>query len=87
MTMIFCVALATLGSCATEKEIVMVEEAAVPEETNGYLEIATEEPIRVTVIGHPEIVAERPFPGRVLLNKSQFQRFVQALAAETRGSR
>lgn len=74
------------GCSAPEKVIVMVEEAKVPEELKGYLEIADERPVRVTVLGHPEIVAERPLPGRVVLNKSELRRFLRALEAETRRS-
>lgn len=77
-TMTICCAAGAI-SCATEKEIVMVEEAPVPEEADGFLEIATEQPIRVTVIGRPEIVAERPLPGRAVIHKSELARLLRAL--------
>ena len=64
LTLILCGV--ALASCGTQTDIVYARAARYPDELDGFMRVATDEPVRVNVAG-TDAVAEKNVAGYVLL--------------------
>ena len=65
-------------SCATKEEIVYARATKYPEEVNGFMRVATEEPIMVNVAG-TDHTGERVVAGYILIHEQDLAALVQAV--------
>jgi len=75
---ICCIAGAGCFTTHREVEIVRVSVTPYPEEADGALWVATNEPIKVGIVG-TDLVTEKDVGGYVLLHKDDFKALVKAL--------
>ena len=80
LTMI-CFAGAVLPGCASKDRIAIARAAKLPDEANGFLQVATDDPVLVHLVGSEDVAAERSIAGYIVLHESDLQKLIQNTAA------
>lgn len=66
----------TAASCGTTERVTIARGSRLPEETKGFAQVLTDEPIKVGIIG-TDVVAEKNVAGYAILNVEDLAQLVR----------